>query len=176
MWDKERGTHVFSKLPPRPGSLLGLLPFSGYTIILQPAHSGILCMAEFQMNVILFSCFAYLSFIIFLIFLTFYLFLRETECEWGRGRERRSHRIWSRLQAPSCQHRARCGARTHEPWDRDLSWSRTLNRRSHPGAPIFYNFTIKSISAKGSMMTNSVEYGTDQPGFKFLATWSNYLT
>ena len=28
-----------------------------------------------------------------------------------------------------------CGAGTHEPWDRDLSWSRMLNQQSHPGAP-----------------------------------------
>ena len=40
-------------------------------------------------------------------------------------------------QAPHCQHRARRGAQTHEPRDRDLSWSRTLNRLSHPGAPDF---------------------------------------
>ena len=31
---------------------------------------------------------------------------RETECEWGRGRERGRHRIRSGLQALSCQHRA----------------------------------------------------------------------
>ena len=68
----------------------------------------------------------------------FYLFLRqrETEHEQGRGRERGRHRIWSRLQAPSCQHRDRHGARTHRPWDHDLSRSRTLNRLSHPGAPV----------------------------------------
>ena len=34
---------------------------------------------------------------------------RETEHEQGRGRERRRHRIGSKLQALSCQHRARCG-------------------------------------------------------------------
>ena len=32
-------------------------------------------------------------------------FLRETEHEQGRGRERGRHRIQSRLQAPSSQHR-----------------------------------------------------------------------
>ena len=35
----------------------------------------------------------------------------------GGGAERGRHRIWSRLQAPSCQHRARCLAQTHELWD-----------------------------------------------------------
>ena len=71
-------------------------------------------------------------------FLCFYLFLRqtETEHEQGRGRERGRHRIRSGLQAPSCQHRARRGARTHELWDRDPSRSRTPNRLSHPGAPV----------------------------------------
>ena len=66
-----------------------------------------------------------------------YLFiLRESEHahKWGRGREKGIHRIWSRLQAPSCQHRAQCKAWAHEPWDHDLSWSRTLNQLSQPGA------------------------------------------
>ena len=71
-----------------------------------------------------------------IFFFNVYLFLRqrETEHERGRARERGRHRIWSRLQALSCQHRARCGAQTHGPRDHDLSWSRTLNRLSHPGA------------------------------------------
>ena len=51
-----------------------------------------------------------------------YLFLRETECKWGRAeRERGRQRIWSRLQAQSCQYRARFGAWTHQLWDHDLS-------------------------------------------------------
>ena len=53
------------------------------------------------------------------------------------GSERGRHRIWNRLQALSCQHRARRGAQTHGPRDHDLSRSRPLNRLSHPGAPIF---------------------------------------
>ena len=40
-----------------------------------------------------------------------------------------------RLQALSCQHRARHGARTHRLGDHDLSRSRTLNRLSHLGTP-----------------------------------------
>ena len=49
-------------------------------------------------------------------FLTFIHFLRvrETEHQQGRGRERGRHRIRSRLQAPSCQHRGRHRAQTHE--------------------------------------------------------------
>ena len=76
-------------------------------------------------------CVSFLNFFI----LNVYLFWRETKCKHGRGRERGRHRIRSRLQALSCQHRARHGARTHEPWDHDLSRSQTLNRLSHPGAP-----------------------------------------
>ena len=72
---------------------------------------------------------------IFLKFIYFWERERETDCEWGRGRERGRHRIWSRIQALSCQHRDWRGARTHEPWDHDLSRSRTLNWLSHPGAP-----------------------------------------
>ena len=72
------------------------------------------------------------------IFFNVYSFFereRETECESGRGKERRRHRIRSRLQALSCRHRARRGTRTQEPWDHDLTWSRTLNQVSYPGAP-----------------------------------------
>ena len=55
--------------------------------------------------------------------LNVYLFLRERER--GRqsvsrgGAERGRPRIRSRLQALSCQPRARHRARTHEPWDHD---------------------------------------------------------
>ena len=66
-----------------------------------------------------------------------YFWERETACKQGRGRERGRHGIGSKLQALSCQHRARCGARTHEPQDQDLSQSQLLNRLSHPGAPIY---------------------------------------
>ena len=61
----------------------------------------------------------------------------ETESEWRRHRERGRHRIQSRPQAPNCQHRARCRARTHKPWDHDLSQSWLLNQLSHPGTPHF---------------------------------------
>ena len=64
-----------------------------------------------------------------------FIFERETECEQEWRRERGRHRIGSRLQALSCQPRARRGARTHRPWDHDLSRSRTLNWLSHPDAP-----------------------------------------
>ena len=56
--------------------------------------------------------------------------------EGQRGRRR----IRSRLQALSCQHRARLGAQTHGPWDHDLSRSQTLNWLSHPGAPVYLSF------------------------------------
>ena len=46
-----------------------------------------------------------------------FIFLRETERQSasGGGEEREGDRIKSRLQALSCQHRAQCGAGTHEP-------------------------------------------------------------
>ena len=71
----------------------------------------------------------------FFIFLTFiYFWDRERQSMNGGGSKRGRHRIWNRLQALSCQHRVQRGARTHRPRDHDLSWSRMLNRPSHPGA------------------------------------------
>ena len=53
-----------------------------------------------------------------------------------------SHSARSRLQSLSCQHRPWHGAPSHELWDHDLSWSRTPNWLSHPGAPCFYFFNV----------------------------------
>ena len=51
-------------------------------------------------------------------FLTFiYFWDRERQSMNGGGSERGRHRIWSRLQALSCQHRSWRGARIHGPWD-----------------------------------------------------------
>ena len=76
-----------------------------------------------------------------MIFLTFiYFWDRERQSMNGGGSERGRHRMGNRLQALSCQHRARRGARTHGPWDHDPSRSWPLNRLSHPGAPILFYF------------------------------------
>ena len=73
-------------------------------------------------------------------FVTFlFIFERKREHKWGRGRERRTHRTRSRLQALSCQHRAGRRARTNAPGDDDLSRSRTFNRLS-PQAPLKHVF------------------------------------
>ena len=76
----------------------------------------------------------------FLMFI--YFWDRERQSASGRGAERGRHRIPSRLQAPSCQHRAWCRAWTHEPWDHDLSWSQTLNRLSHLGTPVILFISV----------------------------------
>ena len=75
-------------------------------------------------------------------FSNFYLFLRERKKQnVSRGEaERGRHRIWSRLQALSCQHRAWCRAWTHKPRDHDLSRSWSLNQLSYPGAPTCSKF------------------------------------
>ena len=44
----------------------------------------------------------------------YYFWDRERQHEQGRSRERGRHRIWSRLRALSCQHRAWRGARTQQ--------------------------------------------------------------
>ena len=76
-----------------------------------------------------------------LSFLNLYLFLREREIASGGGwAERRGRcRIWSKLQALSCQHRTWRRAQMHEPQDHDLSRSQMLNQLSHP-APLHYPF------------------------------------
>ena len=80
---------------------------------------------------------SYLFYFISLFISFHYSFLseRQTMSRGGTG-ERGRHRIWSRLQALSCQHRAQHGAWTNKLWDYDLSWSWTLNQLSHPGAPL----------------------------------------
>ena len=82
---------------------------------------------------------------------------REIEHKWGKSRERRRHRIRSRLQALSCQHKARCGAQTHKPWDHDLSRSWTLNWLNQLGAPqlyfLFFNYFLNVYFVFGERET-----------------------
>ena len=66
----------------------------------------------------------------FFYFFNVCLFSRETEPEQRRGRESGRHKTQSKLQALSYQHRAWCGAWTHELWEHDLNWSQTLNWQS----------------------------------------------
>ena len=76
--------------------------------------------------------------------------MRETAWAEEGQRERERHRIWSRLQALSCQHRSQCGAWTQELWNHDLSQSRTPNQLSHPIAPTFCIIFWK-LSSPGSV-------------------------
>ena len=77
-----------------------------------------------------------------------FLFLKERESMSGGRAERGRHRIRSRLQAPSCQHKAQCWAQIHEPWDHDLSQSQMVNRLSHPGAPrVLITFVRSPLSS-----------------------------
>ena len=89
---------------------------------------------------------SFLSLSLFLkkkFFLMFtYFWDRERQGMNGGGSERGRHRIWNRLRALSCQHRARRGARTRKPWDHDPSWSRTLYPLSHPGVPILFILVV----------------------------------
>ena len=72
------------------------------------------------------------------LFFFVYVYLWERQSVSGEGaeRERGRHRIWNKLQALSCQHRARCGPWTREQPDHDLGWSRMLNWLSHPGTAV----------------------------------------
>ena len=71
--------------------------------------------------------------LLFLMFIYFWEGKRQTA--WMGEGQRETHRIWRRLPALSCQHRAWRGAQTHELWDHDWSQSQTLNQLRPPGAP-----------------------------------------
>ena len=69
----------------------------------------------------------------------------------GAERERGRCRIRSRLQAPSRRHRARRGARTHEPRDRARSQSRGRLTTEPPRRPcnlIFNNDCVEQPALK----------------------------
>ena len=68
-----------------------------------------------------------------------FIFETERESKQWRGRERATEDL---KRALHWQQGARRGAWTHEPWDRDLSLSWTLNRPSHPGSPLITVFKI----------------------------------
>ena len=88
--------------------------------------------------------------------------------ERGRDRER-CNRIWNRLQALACQHRAWHGARTPGLRDYDLSWSWTLKRLSHPGAPSVatFKFYLQLLADSSLPPVHSVI-------FSFLR-WESYI-
>ena len=94
----------------------------------------------------------------------FIYFEREKEHELGRGRGSGRHRIGSKLQALSCQHRAWHGARTHKLWGHDLSRSQTFNWLSHPGALILFwikqNSTCIELLHKLTWLVSLVEWGS----------------
>ena len=67
---------------------------------------------------------------IYIPFLKMFIYFQREKRERGTRRDKENPK-----QALRCQHRAWCGARSHEPWDHDLSRSGMLSRLSHPGAP-----------------------------------------
>ena len=74
-------------------------------------------------------------------FLSFLIHLREKEHEEGRDRERGRHRIWSRLQALSCQQSPTWVSisRTSRSWPEPKPRVRHLTNwapLNHPGAPV----------------------------------------
>ena len=74
-----------------------------------------------------------------------FIFERERQSMSEGGAEREGDKIWSRLQAPSCQHRAQCEVQTHKQWDHDLNQSQMLNWMSHPGT-LWWSFFISITS------------------------------
>ena len=107
-----------------------------------------------------------------LIHFIYFLMLFEREREranmsgGGAERDRDRDRVWSRLQAPSCQHRARRGAWTQELREHNLSWRQTLNQLSHPGVPMLSFFKCgkewKGLESPGVFLVFSVAESTEQ--------------
>ena len=60
-----------------------------------------------------------------------YFWKGERQSASGGEAKRGRHRIWSRLQFLSCQHRTWRRAQIHKPQDHDLSQVWTLNQLSH---------------------------------------------
>ena len=81
-------------------------------------------------------------------FFYIYLFLRERDRAWaGEGKREETQNL---KQAPGSEQvfsRARCGARTHELWDHDLSQSH-LTDWATQGAPIFPSFLLPTSSPR----------------------------
>ena len=68
-----------------------------------------------------------------------YIWEREVEHKQGRGRGRGTHRIWSRLQAPSCPHRARHGGL--ELRNREImTWAKVRCLTEPPWRPMVLGF------------------------------------
>ena len=106
-----------------PGSA-GNLGFSAIRKLLEPGSPALLrghLKGTVPLSRNLYRCRIYFFSSFFFNVYLFFWGQRETEHERGRGRERGRHRIRNRLQAPSHQPRARRGARTHGPRDRDLA-------------------------------------------------------
>ena len=105
-------------------------------------------------GILWFSAFwIYIINVVFIFFFNFFLTFiyfrdREKQSMNGEGAEREGDteseagsRLWAISPEPDV------GAQTHRPRDCDLSWSRTLNRLSHPGAPTMCLFLI--VQSKG---------------------------
>ena len=76
-------------------------------------------------------------------FFNIYLLLRDRDKAWaGEEQSEEETQNRSRLQAPSCWHRARLGTRTHKLRDHALSQSQMLNLLNHPGAPVLFCFVF----------------------------------
>ena len=85
---------------------------------------------------------------------------RQRQRASGRGAEREGDQNPKQLQALSCQHGARPGARTHKPRDHDLNRSWVLNQLSHPGTPGFhFSWADPWIGIAGRMVPVSLTKG-----------------
>ena len=109
-----------------------------------------------------------------------FIYYWETERDraWGGEGQRGGDRIGSRLQDPSCQHRARHGARTHKLQDHDLNQSRTLNQLSHPGTPPpkkVFNGDFSNIYKSTEKRTNPMSPMTNTCPIFFLLTSTCFL-
>ena len=117
---------------------------------------------------------------IFIYFFNICLFLGE--CKQRRGRQRGTEDLRQALCWQADSNKPHVGLELMNPlWDHDLSWSRTLSRLSHPGAPqawflflLFFNvYLFLREKERQSMSTGGADREGDleiEAGFSLQAT------
>ena len=100
---------------------------------------ALLYLMGFDMQICYFHLSLFIIYLYFLFYSFYFLFIEFSFFFffWERERQKKKE-TENPKQAPLCQHKARHGSKTREPWDHDLNPSQTLNQLSHPGALLIF--------------------------------------